>query len=203
MYFGVLCFGFFSGCREESKELAVIETDFGRMVVRFYDEAAPMHVESFKILAKEGYFDGTTFHRVIPGFVIQGGDPNSKDDDRMNDGEGGRAGRFYDFGDEDDPDTWRLPAEFNSRHHVRGALSMARTRDPNSAGSQFFICVEPAFRLDGQYTVFGQVTEGLDVIDKIVEVDTPRKLDPDYKDRDADNPLKPVRMKIHLGSQQK
>ena len=152
-----------------------------------------MHVESFKILAEEGYFDGTTFHRVIPGFVIQGGDPNSKDDDRMNDGTGGRAGKY--FGDEtddyvgrkDDPSTWTIPAEFNDSLHVKGTLSMARSQNPNSGSSQFFICHAPTPQLNGQYTVFGKVIKGLDVIDKIVNVDRPNKQNQYYGGPDGDN----------------
>ena len=188
----------FFGCDERPPELAVIETEFGNMVIKFYEDSAPQHVESFRILAGEGYFDGTTFHRVIPGFVIQGGDPNSKDSDRGNDGQGGKAGKFYGIGDEDNSTSWMLPAEFNDRPHSRGALSMARSRDPDSAGSQFFICVQPIPRLDGQYTVFGQVVRGLEVMDKIVNVETPRKFDSNYRRADGDNPQKPVRMKVYL-----
>lgn len=102
------------------EEYAVIETKFGRMVVRFFSQDAPRHVESFKKLAREGFYDGTTFHRVIPGFMIQGGDPNSKEDDRTRHGTGGPG--------------YRLPAEFNHRSHKRGILSMARAQDPDSAG---------------------------------------------------------------------
>ncbi len=187
-------------CGEKPTELAVINTDFGKTVVRFYDDVAPKHVESFKILVSQGYFDGTTFHRVIPGFVIQGGDPNTRDEDRANDGQGGHAGKYYGIGDEEDPNTWQLPAEFSKRRHVRGALSMARSDNPNSAGSQFFICVEPVFRLDGRYTVFGQIVEGMDFIDRIVNVDTPGKLDPNYQGRDKDNPLVPVPVTIRLST---
>ncbi len=198
----------FFGCGQESEELAVIETEFGRIVIRFFAEEAPKHVESFKILAKDGYFDGTTFHRVVPGFVIQGGDPNSKDDDRSNDGNGGRAGKFYGVWDvkvtdtwksaQSNPDSWLLPAEFNELTHKRGAVSMARSQDPNSASSQFFICVENAFRLDRKYSIFGEVVEGLDVADKIVNLDTPKKLNPKYMGNDADNPNNPVKMKVWL-----
>lgn len=196
--FGFLVLALMAGCRPKPVELAVIETEFGRVIIRFYEDLAPRHVESFKILALEGYFDGTTFHRVIPGFVIQGGDPNTKDGDRMNDGEGGRAGKFYGVGTSDDPGTWRLPAEFNRRKHVRGAVSMARSRDPDSGGSQFFICVQPVFRLDGQYTVFGQVLEGMEVVDQIVNVDTPRKVNPGYTGLDGDNPLSPIGMTVRI-----
>ena len=187
-----------SSCSKKPAELAVIESEFGSMVIRLYEDSAPKHVESFKILASEGYFDGTTFHRVIPGFVIQGGDPNSKDSDRTDDGQGGRAGKFYGIGAEDSSASWMLPAEFNDRPHSRGALSMARSRDPDSAGSQFFICVQSVPKLDGHYTVFGQVIGGLEVIDKIVSVETPRKLNAGYRGFDGDNPLEPVRMRVYM-----
>lgn len=169
-----------NGCNQKPKEaamkettvknVAVIETKFGRIVFELFPEVAPKHCESFKKLADSQFYDGVTFHRVIPGFMIQGGDPNSKDADRSNDGMGNPG--------------FTLQAEFNDKPHLRGTVSMARTPDPNSAGSQFFICVAPASSLDHQYTVFGQVTEGLEVVDKIVKV--PR--DPN------DNPLEPVHM---------
>jgi peptidyl-prolyl cis-trans isomerase B (cyclophilin B) len=158
------------GCQQTPKDVAIIETKFGRIVFEFFPEVAPKHCEAFKKLADSGFYDGTTFHRVIPGFMIQGGDPNSKDDDRRNDGTGNPG--------------YTLPAEFNDKPHLRGTVSMARTNDPNSAGCQFFICVAPTPHLDRQYTVFGQVTEGLEVVDRIVSV--PRD--------QADNPLEPVHM---------
>lgn len=158
------------GCKQQPKEVAVIETQFGRIVFEFFPEVAPKHCEAFKKLATSGFYDGTTFHRVIPGFMIQGGDPLSKDNDRSNDGTGNPG--------------YTLPAEFSDKPHVRGTVSMARTSDPNSAGSQFFICVAPASYLDRQYTVFGQVTEGMEVVDKIVAVPRDRN----------DNPLEPMRM---------
>lgn len=179
-------------------DAAVISTRFGEIVVEFYPDDAPKHVESFKILARDGYFDSTTFHRVVPGFVIQGGDPNSKDEDRLNDGQGGRAGKFYGIWDhkqsvilvqaKSNPNSWLLPAEFNKRPHKRGALSMARTADPNSASSQFFICVADVNRLDKKYTVFGQVIKGLDVVDKIVAVERDKK----------DNPWEKIEMNINI-----
>ena len=187
----------FMSCAKEDK-VAVISTKFGKMIVEFYDDVAPMHVESFKILADEGYFNKTTFHRVIPGFVIQGGDPNSKDDDRMNDGTGGRAGKFFGIGREDDPASWNLPAEFNDKEHVKGTLSMARSSNPNSGSSQFFICHAATPQLNNQYTVFGQVIEGLEVIDQIVYADTPRKQNPGYRGPDGDNPLEKVEMSVKL-----
>jgi len=185
-------------CTQKEDEVAVISTRFGDMVVTFFPEVAPKHVESFKLLAKEGYFDGTTFHRVIPGFVIQGGDPNSRDEDRTNDGTGGRAGKYYGLGDEQDSSTWTIPAEFNDSLHVRGTLSMARSQDPNSASSQFFICVDALPRLDHKYTVFGKVIQGLDVIDSIVTVPTPKKRDPFYQGIDRDNPLEKVEMTVRI-----
>ena len=189
----------FMSCAKEEK-VAIISTKFGDMVVEFYDDVAPMHVESFKILADEGYFDGTTFHRVIPGFVIQGGDPNSKDEDRMNDGTGGRAGKFFGIGREDDPNSWTIPAEFNDKDHVKGTLSMARSSNPNSGSSQFFICHAATPQLNNQYTVFGQVIEGLDVIDQIVYSETPKKQNPGYRGPDGDNPFEKVEMKIKLST---
>ncbi len=154
----------------DKEEFAYIYTKLGQIVIRFFPDDAPNHVENFKKLAQTGFYNGTTFHRVIPGFMIQGGDPNSKDDNRSNDGMGGPG--------------YTINAEFNARKHLRGTLSMARSREINSAGSQFFICVAPQSFLDGQYTVFGEVTEGMDVVDKIVSVP-----------RDAmDNPLEKVTM---------
>ena len=189
----------FMSCAKEEK-VAIISTKFGDMVVEFYDDVAPMHVESFKILADEGYFNGTTFHRVIPGFVIQGGDPNSKDEDRMNDGTGGRAGKFFGIGREEDSNSWTIPAEFNDKDHVKGTLSMARSSNPNSGSSQFFICHAATPQLNNQYTVFGQVIEGLDVIDQIVYSETPKKQNPGYRGPDGDNPFEKVEMKIKLST---
>ncbi|NOZ74961.1 MAG: peptidylprolyl isomerase [FCB group bacterium] len=173
---------------ESPREGAIISTEFGDITLEFFEDVAPKHVESFKILAKQGYFDGTTFHRVIPGFVIQGGDPNSRLADRTQHGEGGHAGKYFGLGDETNPDTWTIPAEFNDRPHVRGALSMARTPDPNSAGSQFFICVNDVNRLDHKYTVFGRVISGMDVVDRIVSV--PRD--------ERDNPRDPIPMTVKI-----
>ena len=173
---------------EIEENVAVISTKFGDMVVEFYPNVAPMHVESFTVLANEGYFDGTTFHRVIPGFVIQGGDPNSKNDDRLTHGTGGRAGKFFGIGDENDSNTWLIPQEFNEISHVKGILSMARTNDPNSASSQFFICHDDANLLDNNYTVFGKVIDGLDVIDSVVNVDRDQN----------DNPLDKVEMTVRI-----
>ena len=186
---------------EKDNDVAVITTSYGDMVIEFYPDVAPMHVESFITLAKEGYFDGTTFHRVIPGFVIQGGDPNSKDDDRMNDGTGGRAGKYFGIGRENDPSTWTIPAEFNDSLHIKGTLSMARSQNPNSGSSQFFICHAPTPQLNGKYTVFGQVIKGLDVIDTIVNVDRPNKANSSYNGPDGDNPFEKVEMTVKIMKQ--
>ena len=184
-------------CSKDQK-VAVISTKFGDMVVEFFPDVAPKHVENFQILAEEGYYNGTTFHRVIPGFMIQGGDPNSKDLDRMNDGTGGRAGKFFGIGKENDPESWTVPAEFNEKPHKRGILSMARSQNPDSGGSQFFICVDNVPQLDNNYTVFGEVISGLEVIDKIVNSSTPGTENPSYRGPDRDNPLEKVEMNISL-----
>ena len=157
---------------EESK--AIIHTGFGDITLRFFPKLAPNHVNSFMELAKKGFYDGTIFHRVIPGFVIQGGDPNSKSHEKAQHGTGGPG--------------YRLKAEFNSKPHKRGILSMARSSHPDSAGSQFFICVSDVPSLDEKYTVFGEVTQGMDVVDKIVSL--PRD--------GRDNPLKRVEIKMEI-----
>jgi len=194
IFIGVL----FVSC-EKDNDVAVISTKFGDMVVEFYPDAAPLHVDNFQTLANEGYFDGTTFHRVIQGFMVQGGDPNSKDTDRMNDGTGGRAGKFFGIGREDNPDSWLVPAEFNDSPHVRGTLSMARTlNNTNSASSQFFICHAPRPDLDNKYTVFGQVISGLEVIDQIANVNTPRRENRMYQGPDVDNPFEKVEMTVKI-----
>ena len=131
----------------EKTYTATIETTAGTMVAELNPRIAPQTVNSFVFLSREGYYDGVIFHRVIPGFMIQGGDPTGT----------GTGGPGY-----------KLKAEFNETKHVRGVLSMARTQDPNSAGSQFFIMHDAAPFLDRQYTVFGKLTQGEEVIDKIV-----------------------------------
>ena len=136
---------------------AVIKTKFGDMEIVFFPDKAPTHVQNFLKLAKSGYYNGTIFHRVIPGFMIQGGDPNTKDPKRP---------ETYGLGGPSE----KLKAEFNDTPHHRGIVSMARTNDPNSAGSQFFIVVKDSNFLDGQYTVFGEVVKGMDVADKIVSL---------------------------------
>jgi len=136
---------------------ATLKTKFGDMEILFFPEKAPKHVENFIALAKSGFYNGTIFHRVIPGFMIQGGDPNTKDLNKPETyGQGGPS--------------QRLKAEFNDIPHKRGIVSMARTSDPNSAGSQFFIVVKDSNFLDGQYTVFGEVVKGMEVADKIVSL---------------------------------
>jgi len=155
-----------------ANEIAVIETKFGNIELEFFSDKAPGHVKNFKTLAKTGFYNGTLFHRVIPGFMIQGGDPNSKSPDRSMHGMGGPG--------------YSIDAEFNNFKHDRGVLSMARSQDPNSAGSQFFIVVKDAHFLDGKYTAFGKVTKGMEVADKIVSA--PRD--------ERDNPLEPISMKI-------
>ena len=137
-----------------SNEVAVIKTSEGEMVVQFWTDAAPNTIENFKKLARTGFYDGTIFHRIIKGFMIQGGDPNSKDPGKENRyGEGGPG--------------YQIKAEFNNHSHQRGVISMARGPDPDSAGSQVFICLAPAPRLDGNYTTFGKLIKGEDVLEKI------------------------------------
>ena len=135
----------------------IIETNHGSIEFKLLPELAPEHVRNFVKLAQSGFYDGTLFHRVIPGFMIQGGDPNTKDPNlKSNWGMGGPG--------------YNINAEFNSRSHLRGIISMARSQDPNSAGSQFFIVTADSTFLDREYTVFGEVTSGMDVADKIVNL---------------------------------
>jgi peptidyl-prolyl cis-trans isomerase B (cyclophilin B) len=137
-----------------SNEVAVIKTSEGEMVVQFWTDAAPNTIENFKKLARQGFYNGTIFHRIIKGFMIQGGDPNSKDPAKEDSyGQGG-------------PD-YKIKAEFNDHPHDPGVISMARSADPDSAGSQFFICLAPIHRLDHQYTTFGKLIKGNDVLEKI------------------------------------
>jgi len=153
---------------------AVIETKFGNITLKLFPDVAPVHVENFLKLTESGFYDGTLFHRVIPGFMIQGGDPNSKGTDRSIHGTGGPG--------------YSINAEFNDKAHVRGVLSMARSRDPDSAGSQFFIVVKKSSFLDNQYTIFGEVVSGMDVADKIVS-----------QEKDArDNPIERIEMTIRV-----
>jgi peptidyl-prolyl cis-trans isomerase B (cyclophilin B) len=141
------------------KEHAVIKTTEGEMVVEFWPEVAPKTVENFKTLARKGFYDGTCFHRVIKGFMIQGGDPNTKDPAKESSWGTGGPGHT-------------VKAEFNDRSHTRGVLSMARSSDPDSAGSQFFICHADAKFLDRQYTAFGKLIKGDEVLEKIATAPT-------------------------------
>jgi peptidyl-prolyl cis-trans isomerase B (cyclophilin B) len=137
-------------------EHAVIKTSYGDMTVAFWPEVAPQTVENFKKLSRAGFYDDTAFHRIIKGFMIQGGCPNTKAEATGTPGTGGPG--------------WQLKAEFSAKPHVRGVLSMARSAHPDSAGSQFFICHGAARFLDRQYTAFGEVVQGIDVLDRIASV---------------------------------
>jgi peptidyl-prolyl cis-trans isomerase B (cyclophilin B) len=160
--------------KKMSTATAIIETKFGNITLKFFPDVAPGHVKNFIDLAKKGLYDGTTFHRVIPGFMIQGGDPNSKDPNKSKHGQGGPG--------------YTIKAEFNEKPHKRGTLSMARAQSPDSAGSQFFLCVKDSSFLDRQYTVFGEVESGMEVVDKIVS-----------QPRDAgDNPNERIEMKVKI-----
>jgi peptidyl-prolyl cis-trans isomerase B (cyclophilin B) len=160
-------------------ERALIETKFGEIEIEFLDDKAPGHVKNFLDLAKKGFYDGTTFHRVIPNFMIQGGCPNTKDASRGKSGHG-TGGPGY-----------TIKAEFNDTAHKRGIVSMARSQDPNSAGSQFFICVADSGFLDRQYSAFGRVVRGMEVADKIVAA--PRD--------GRDNPNERLEMKVRVVQQ--
>lgn len=164
--------------QEEVKRMpetrAMIETRFGNMKFKFSPDVAPNHVTNLIELGKKGFYDGTTFHRVIPRFMIQGGDPNSKNPDRSKHGMGGPG--------------FTIKAEFNDKPHKRGTLSMARAGHPDSAGSQFFICVADSFFLDKQYTVFGEIVSGMELVDKIVG--QPRDKN--------DNPIERIEMKVKI-----
>ena len=137
-----------------SNEVAVIKTSEGEMVVQFWTDAAPQTIENFKKLARAGTYDGTIFHRIVKNFMIQGGDPLSKDPKKENVYGSGGPG-------------YKIKAEFNDHRHERGVISMAREMDVDSAGSQFFICLAPVPRLDHQYTTFGKLIKGDDVLGKI------------------------------------
>jgi peptidyl-prolyl cis-trans isomerase B (cyclophilin B) len=160
--------------KKMSETKAIIETKFGNITLKFFPDVAPGHVKNFIDLAKKGLYDGTTFHRVIPGFMIQGGDPNSKDPNKSKHGQGGPG--------------YTIKAEFNDKPHLRGTLSMARAGQPDSAGSQFFLCVKDSSFLNKQYTVFGEVESGMEAVDKIVS-----------QPRDAsDNPNDRIEMKVKI-----
>ena len=172
--------------RDYANTLATLQTDLGDITLKFFYDKAPHHVQNFVDLAASGFYDGTMFHRVIPGFMIQGGDPNTKkpEDPTHPYGTGGNvvAGKEV-----------RLNAEFNDLKHKRGILSMARSQDPNSASSQFFIVVKDSTFLDNQYSAFGEVVSGMDVADKIAA--TPRAPN--------DRPNQPIRIKKILLTQAK
>lgn len=145
----------------EPKEVAVLKTSEGEMVAEFWPEVAPKTVENFKKLAKSGFYDGTAFHRIIKGFMAQGGDPLTKDP--ANESRWGTGDPGY-----------KIPAEFSKKLHERGVLSMARGPQPDSAGSQFFICFGRATQLDGAYTAFGKIIKGVEVLDKLANVPVTR-----------------------------
>ena len=160
---------------EKKQPRAVIKTKFGEMEIKFFQDVAPKHVENFIKLAKSGFYNGTIFHRVIPGFMIQGGDPNTKDLTKKETyGQGGPG--------------HNVTAEFNETPHKRGIVSMARAQDPDSAGSQFFIVVEDSRFLDRKYTAFGEVVKGMGVADKIVS--EPRD--------NRDNPNERIEMQVTI-----
>ncbi len=160
--------------RKLAETKAVIQTKFGDIVLRFFPDVAPVHVKNFVTLAKSGFYDGTAFHRVIPGFMVQGGDPKSKNPNRSGHGTGGPG--------------YSIKAEFSGRPHKRGTLSMARSGHPDSAGSQFFVVVKNSSFLDGKYSVFGEVVSGMDVVDKIVNQSRDRR----------DNPLERVEVTVRV-----
>jgi cyclophilin family peptidyl-prolyl cis-trans isomerase len=151
----------------------IITTKFGDIEVELYSDSAPNTVENFKALTKKGFYDGLIFHRIVTGFVIQGGDPYTRDTtNRRRWGTGGPG--------------WNIKAEFNKNTHSRGVLSMARSQDPDSAGSQFFIVLKDSNFLDGQYTIFGKVKSGMDAVDKIASLKTDH----------ADAPINPDQAEI-------
>jgi peptidyl-prolyl cis-trans isomerase B (cyclophilin B) len=159
---GTLCVGLLllgiqsiTDAGEKKSPRAVIEMDAGKIMIEFYEQDAPETVANFVKLAKKGFYDGLSFHRVVPGFVVQGGDPKG-------DGSGGPG--------------YTIKDEFNSRKHLTGTVAMARTPAPNSAGSQFYICLGPQPALDGKYTVFGQVIDGMDIVMKIKRGDIMKKV---------------------------
>lgn len=166
--------------KEEIKKMAatkaVIETKFGNITLKFFPDNAPGHVKNFLDLARSGFYDGTVFHRVMAGFMIQGGDPISKDPARR--AAYGTGGPGY-----------TIKAEFNDKPHKRGILSMARMQAPDTAGSQFFICVKDSPFLDKQYTVFGEVVSGMEVADKIVSLP---------QDSRTNNPHERVEIKVKV-----
>jgi len=175
-----------SSTRDYANTLATLQTDMGDITLKFFYDKAPKHVENFVELASKGFYDGTMFHRVIPGFMIQGGDPLTKQPEN--------AGRPYGTGGNVvGGKELRIKAEFNDTSHKRGIVSMARAQDPNSASSQFFIVVKDSTFLDNQYSAFGEVVSGLEVADKIVAV--PRN--------SSDRPNQPIKIRKVLLTQAK
>ena len=164
---------------EDKKPDVIIETSFGNIEIELLQYVAPNHVENFIKLAMSGFYDGTIFHRVIPGFMIQGGDPNTKGPNKKTYGQGG-------------PD-YMITAEFNNQPHIRGTVSMARAGHPDSAGSQFFIVTKTSRNLDGKYTVFGRVIKGMEIADQIVM---------QKRDRN-DLPLKRIEIKVTVVNDKK
>lgn len=153
----------------DKKEVAVFKTSMGEMVIELWPDVAPKTVESFKNLARKGFYDGTAFHRIIDGFMIQGGDPKTKDEKL--EAEWGTGGPGY-----------NVPDEFNDKAHVRGVLSMAHSGAPNSGGSQFFICLGDAPFLNHHYTAFGKLIKGDDVLTKLGKVEVkPNPYDPRHE----------------------
>ena len=173
---------------KKNNSTVCIETDYGLIEIALLPDIAPKHVESFLIHVNNGYYNGTTFHRIIPGFMIQGGDPLTRKSDRSKHGTGGHAGKYFGIGQEYNSSTWDIPAEFSPIPHERGIVSIARSKNPNSAGSQFFIIVSESKFLDNQYTVFGKVLSGMNVVDDIVS--QPRD--------DKDNPKQNIEMNIYI-----
>ncbi len=162
----------------EGRPEVAIETRHGQIVIELLPEIAPGHVANFLKLTESGFYNGTIFHRVIPDFMIQGGDPYTKQMDKSKYGTGGPG--------------YAIPAEFSAEPHVRGTVSMARSRDPDSAGSQFFIVVKDTPHLNGQYTVFGRVISGMETVDRIVA----EARDP------MDNPIERVEMQVRMRAQE-
>lgn len=166
---------------QPGEEIVVIETDFGKVKIQLFPDVAPKHVENFKKRISEGFYNGLAFHRAVPNLIVQGGDPNTKDKDRST----------WGMGDESLP---KINAEFNDRPFIKGTLGAARAQDPNSASTQFFLCVEPFPQWDGQYTNFGQVIEGI----SNVQVMTMAETDDEQKLKD-----KIVMRKVYLEKYQK
>jgi peptidyl-prolyl cis-trans isomerase B (cyclophilin B) len=177
--------GFYSGpaldtMTSNPNRIVTIETKLGNIKLQLFDKIAPKHVANMIELIKSGFYNGTTFHRLVPGFMIQGGDPNSKDDDLTNDGIGNASLK-------------RVPAEFSKLNHERGILSAARAQDINSATSQFFIMHQKTTSLDGKYSIYGQVIEGMNVVDSLIKLPN---MNPSARDANPGKAAEIVRMTI-------